>query len=157
MIHRNFKTDSLDKRILNILTQNARIPFLEIARKCRVSGAAIHQRIQKMQEAGIISGSQYNIDPKGLGYSTCAFIGIQVNLTTSSSHEEVFYKIKQIPEIVECHHISGKYSLLVKIFTNTNEHLKSVIIDKIQSIPEITFTETFISLEEGFVRQLPID
>ena len=86
------------------------------------------------------------------GYLTCAFIGIQINLTTTRTHEEVFEKIKQIPEIVECHHITGKYSLLAKIYTRNNEHLKQIIVDKIQSIPEITFTETFISLEEGFMR-----
>ena len=151
------KTDTLDKKILMILMRDARTPFLEIARECGVSGAAIHQRIHKLKESGIVAGSQMNIDPRGFGYNTCAFIGIQVNLTTSSTHEEVFQKIMEIPEIVECHHISGKYSLLVKIFTKTNEHLKGVIIDKIQSIPEITFTETFISLEEGFTRQFPID
>lgn len=154
---KNYHIDGLDKRILSLLIADARIPFLEIARRCRVSGAAIHQRIQKMKEAKVISGSQYNISPVGLGYNTCAFIGIQINLTTQSTHEEVFTKIMQIDEIVECHHISGKYSLFLKVFTKTNEHLKKIIIDKIQSIPEVTFTETFISLEEGFVRQLPVD
>lgn len=152
-----FHIDTLDRRILASLIQDARTPYLEIARKCRVSGAAIHQRIQKLKEAGIVSGSQCIINPKGIGYQTCAFIGIQINLTSESTHEEVFRKIMKIPEIVECHHITGKYSLLVKIFTKTNEHLKKVIIDKIQSIPEITFTETFISLEEGFLRQLPVE
>jgi Lrp/AsnC family transcriptional regulator for asnA, asnC and gidA len=88
---------------------------------------------------------------------TCAFIGIQINLNTISTHEEVFDRIKKIPEIVECHHITGKYSLLIKIYTRNNEHLKQLIVEKIQSIPEITFTETFISLEEGFTRALPVD
>lgn len=91
-----------------------------------------------------------------MGYMTCAFIGIQVNLTSTSTHDEVFKKIRQIPEIVECHHISGKYSLLIKIYTHNNEHLKKIIVEQIQSIPEISFTETFISLEEGFDRQLPV-
>jgi Lrp/AsnC family transcriptional regulator for asnA, asnC and gidA len=154
---KTFYLDSLDKRILSILIRDARTPYLEIARQCKVSGAAIHQRIEKMKENRIIAGSQINLDSKGVGYHTCAFIGIQINLTTRRTHEEVFEKIRQIPEIVECHHISGKYSLLVKIFTKTNEHLKKIIIEKIQSIPEITFTETFISLEEGFTRQLPVE
>lgn len=152
-----FHLDSLDRRILNLLLRDARMPFLEIARQCKVSGAAIHQRVQKMMEAGIITGSQFNLSAKGLGYMTCAFIGIQVNLTSTSTHEEVFQKIKRIPEIVECHHITGKYSLLVKIFTRNNEHLKKIIVEQIQSIPEIVATETFISLEEGFVRQLPVE
>ncbi|HNY07440.1 MAG TPA: Lrp/AsnC ligand binding domain-containing protein [Bacteroidales bacterium] len=155
MVH-HFHLDSLDKKILAILTADARIPYLEVARQCKVSGAAIHQRIQKMTEAGVISGTQFNLSNKGLGYLTCAFIGIQINLTTTRTHVEVFEKIRQVPEIVECHHITGKYSLLLKIYAHDNEHLKKIIIEKIQSIPEIIFTETFISLEEGFIRQLPV-
>jgi len=153
MIH-NFHLDSLDKKIINFLNEDARMPFVEVARRCKVSGAAIHQRVAKMEEAGVISGSSLRLNPKGMGYQTCAFIGIQVNLTSTSTHDEVFRKIQKIPEIVECHHISGKYSLLVKLFTRNNEHLKQVIVEQIQSIPEITFTETFISLETGFEREL---
>jgi Lrp/AsnC family transcriptional regulator, regulator for asnA, asnC and gidA len=146
--------DALDRKILDFLVKDARIPFIEIARRCKLSGAAIHQRVKKLKESGIISGTQVIIKPKGMGYMTCAFIGIQVNLTSTSTHDEVFRKISQIPEIVECHHISGKYSLLIKIYTKNNEHLKKIIVEQIQSIPEISFTETFISLEEGFDRQL---
>lgn len=153
----HFRLDTLDRRILKLLTADARTPFLEVARQCKVSGAAIHQRVQKMIEAGVVEGTQYNLSPKGMGYLTCAYIGIQVNLTSSISHEEVFRKIKHIPEVVECHHITGKYSLLIKIFTKNNEHLKKIIVEKIQSVPEITATETFISLEEGFVRQMPVE
>ena len=152
----NLHLDTLDKRILTILTADARIPFLEVARQCGVSGAAIHQRVQKMQDDGIITGSQFNLNIRNMGYQTCAFVGIQVNLTKESAHDDVFQKIREIPEIVECHHITGKYSLLVKIHTHNNEHLKKILVEKIQSILEITSTETFISLEEGFVRQIPI-
>jgi Lrp/AsnC family transcriptional regulator for asnA, asnC and gidA len=152
----NLHIDTLDRRILAILLKDARTPFVEVARKCRVSGAAVHQRVAKLTEAGVIDGSHFSLSPKALGYMTCAFIGIQVNLTSTSTHNEVFQKIEQIPEIVECHHISGKYSLLVKIYTLNNEHLKRVIVEKIQSIPEISFTETFISLEAGFERELPV-
>ena len=133
------------------------MPFLEVARICGISGAAVHQRVQKLMDAGIIKGSQFNLNPKGLGYQTCAFIGIQINLSVHSTHEEVFAKISKIPEIVECHHISGKYSLFVKVFTKNNEHLKKVIVEQIQSIVEVTSTETFISLEEGFTRNLPVN
>ena len=153
----NFHLDSLDKRILKLLMANARSPFLEVARKCGVSGAAIHQRVQKMIEEGLILGSQINVDPKKINYLTCAFIGIQVNLTHERAHQEVFQRIKEIPEIVECHHITGKYSLLVKIYAQSNEDLKKILVEKIQSIREITSTETFISLEEGFLRQIPVE
>ncbi len=152
-----FHLDSLDKRILTLLTKNARMPFLEVARQCGVSGAAVHQRVQKMVEEGVVKGSQFVLDNKMLGYNTCAFVGIQVNLVRETTHEEVFEKISEISEIVECHHITGKYSLLVKILTHSNEHLKKTLVEKIQSIREITGTETFISLEEGFVRQLPVE
>lgn len=155
-MEKNFHIDSLDRKILKQLINDSRIPFTEIAKICKVSGAAIHQRVRKMQEARIIKGSSMILDPKGMGYLTCAFIGIQVNLTSTSTHDEVFKKITRIPEIVECHHISGKYSLLLKIYTRNNEHLKQIIVEQIQSIPEITFTETFISLETGFERQLEL-
>lgn len=153
----NLQIDALDRKILTVLISNARIPFLELARKCRVSGAAIHQRVRSMAENGVFSGSQFLLNPKALGYQTCAFIGIQVHLRTTKSHLEVFEKISQVPEVVECHHISGKYSLLIKMYARDNEHLKNLIIEKIQSIPEVTFTETFVALQEGFNRQVPVD
>ena len=149
--------DSLDKKILSILLKNGRIPYTEVAKRCKVSGAAIHQRINKLQADGIISGSQINLNLKKMGYTTCAFIGIQVQLLSTKSHIDVFDKIKQIPEIVECHHISGKYSLLIKLYTKNNEHLKNLIIEKIQSIPKVVNTETYISLQEGFIRQLFVE
>ncbi|MEI6749604.1 MAG: Lrp/AsnC family transcriptional regulator [Bacteroidales bacterium] len=152
-----FHIDSLDKKILSLLTKEARMPFLEVARRCKVSGAAIHQRIQHMLEARVISGTQFNLSPKGLGFLSCAFIGIQINLTSTSTHEDVFNRIRKIPEIVECHHITGKYSLLIKIYARDNEHLKRIITEQIQSIPEISLTETFISLEEGFDRQVSLE
>ena len=156
-MNEKFRIDSLDERILSILMKDARVSYLEVARKCRVSGAAIHQRIQKMTEAGVITGSQFNVSTIGLGFVTQAFIGIQVNLTSTRTHDEVFEKIREVPEVVECHHTTGKYSLFIKIMAKNNEHLKNIIIEKVQSILEVTATETFISLEEGFNRQVPID
>jgi len=152
-----FQIDKTDQKILEVLTQNARMPFLEVARVCGISGAAVHQRVQKLMDAGVIKGSQFILNPKGLGYQTCAYIGIQVNLNANSTHQQVFQKIMEIPEIIECHHISGKYSLFVKVYTKNNEHLKKVIVEHIQSIVEVTSTETFISLEEGFSRNLPVN
>ncbi len=151
---KNFKVDNLDKFIIENLTKSARTPFVEIARMADVSGALIHQRVQKLEDEDVFKGSAFILNPKGLGYLTCAFIGIQVNLLTPHTHVEVYNKISEIPEITECHHVSGKYSLLVKIHTKNNEHLKNIIIEKIQSIQEITGTETIISLQEGFIRQL---
>ena len=149
--------DSLDKKILSFLMRNARMPFLEIARRCNVSGAAIHQRVNQLVANRIVSGSQFQVNPAGLGYGTCAFIGLVINLVSTSTHEEVFRRITRIPEITECHHVTGKYSLFVKIYAKNNEHLRKLITDHIQSIPEVTNTETFISLEVGFQRKLPVE
>ncbi|MDD3875830.1 MAG: Lrp/AsnC ligand binding domain-containing protein [Bacteroidales bacterium] len=153
---KKYQIDSLDRKILKFLIKNARMPYLEIARLCEVSGALIHLRINRMEKEGIIQGTHLSLSPQGIGLLTCAFIGIQVNLTSTRTHDEVFKKIQEIEEIVECHHISGKYSLLAKIYTADNEHLKNVIIEKIQSIPEIVSTETLVSLQEGFIRTIAV-
>ncbi|MBN2614667.1 MAG: Lrp/AsnC ligand binding domain-containing protein [Bacteroidales bacterium] len=153
----NYQIDTLDKNILSYLVKDARVSFLEVARQCRVSGASIHQRVARLQESGVLSGSQFCINPKGMGYMTTAFVGVQVNLTSTRTHDEVFNTIATIPEVVECHHTTGKYSLFLKIYARDNEHLKKILVENIQSILEVTATETFISLEEGFRRQLPAD
>ncbi len=152
----NLQIDTLDTNILEILSKNAKIPFIKIAELCGVSGAAIHQRIQKLEDAGVILGSRFILSPKALGYNTCAYIGVQVNLISTRTHDQVFEEISNIQEIVECHHITGKYSLLLKVYAKDNEHLKNIIVEHIQSIAEVTFTETFLSLQEGFSRLLPI-
>ncbi len=153
---KGFQIDSTDRKILEILSNNARMPYLEVARMVKISGAAVHQRMQKMIDAGVVKGSYFNLEPKGLGYTSCAFIGIQVSLTSTTTHQEVYECIREIPEIVECHHTSGKYSLFVKVFTKSNEHLKKIIVEQIQTIAGVNATETFISLEKGFHRQLPV-
>jgi len=151
-----FQLDSLDHKILEFLIRDARTSFLEIARQCHVSGALIHQRVDKLREANIISGSRFILIPKGLGYSSAAFVGVKVSLTSTHTQQEVFEKISKIQEVVECHHITGQYSLFLKIYAKDNEHLKNILVETIQSIPEVASTETFISLEEGFNRQLPV-
>ena len=150
----NLQIDTLDREILTMITQNARIPYLEVARECNVSGAAIHQRIQKLTKMGVITGSRFTVEPRKIGYKTCAYMGIF--LDKASLYREVLEKLKKIPEITQCHYTTGNYSIFVKIYTKDNEHLKTILTDKVQSIPGISRTETFISLEEGFSRSLPI-
>ena len=147
--------DSLDKKIIKLITQNARIPYLEVARECNVSGAAIHQRIQKLTNNGVITGSKFTIEPKKIGYKTTAYMGIF--LEQASLYNDVMAELQKIPEITQCHFTTGNYSVFIKIFARDNEHLKSVLTDKIQIIPGIARTETFISLEVGFNRSVPID
>lgn len=147
--------DYLDKKILSLITKNARIPYLEVARECNVSGAAIHQRIQKLTKMGVVTGSEFLLDPKQMGYTTCAFMGIF--LEKASLYESVVKQLMDIPEIVECHYTTGNYSIFVKVQTKTNEHLKDILSGKLQAIDGILRTETFISLEERFKRQLPVE
>lgn len=146
--------DSLDKKILSIIQGNARIPFLEVARECGVSGAAIHQRVQKLIRLGVIIGSEFIVDPKKLGFNTCAYIGIY--LEKAGLYKEVVAQLKDIPEIVQCDYTTGNYSIFIKVYTRDNLHLKEILADKIQSIRGIARTETFICLEESFIRQLPV-
>lgn len=147
--------DQLDKKILQLITHNARIPFLEVARECGVSGAAIHQRVQKLQTMGIIKGSEFVLNPTMIGYHTCAFIGIF--LKKASLFDEVVKLLEQIPQIVECHYTTGQYAIFIKIYAKSNEHLKRILHDRLQAIEGISSTETIISLDESFKRQLPVD
>jgi Lrp/AsnC family transcriptional regulator for asnA, asnC and gidA len=147
--------DELDRKILALITKNARIPYLEVARECKVSGAAIHQRIQRLSKLGVITGSEFSISPKKIGFNTCAYVGIF--LDSASLYPRVVEELKQIPEITQCHYITGGYSIFIKIYTRNNEDLKLLLVDKVQAIKGISRTETFISLEESFSRQLPLN
>jgi len=149
--------DNIDKLILSYLLKDAKMSYNLLAQKIGISNAAVYKRVERMKVNKIIVGSTINIDLKKLGYYTCAFIGIQVLLTKLHSHEEIFKRIKDIPEIIESHHISGKYSLLIKLVARDNEHLKNLIVSKIQSIDGVVSTETFISLEKGFVRSIDVN
>lgn len=151
----NLPIDSLDKKILSLITKNARIPFLEVARECNVSGAAIHQRIQRLMNLEVIKGSEFIINPAKIGYHTCAFMGIF--LKKASLFNKVVEMLQEIPQIVECHYTTGQYAIFIKIYARNNEHLKSMLHDSLQSISGIASTETIISLEETFKRQLPIE
>jgi Lrp/AsnC family transcriptional regulator, regulator for asnA, asnC and gidA len=150
----NPNIDKLDRKILSLITTNARIPYLEVARECKVSGAAIHQRIQRLIKLGIITGSEFVIDPKKIGYHTCAYIGIY--LESAHLYPELVEKLKKIPEITQCHYTTGVYAIFIKVYTKNNEDLKYVLVEKLQRIQGIARTETFISLEEGFSRQIPV-
>ena len=149
-----YQIDKLDKKILSIVSINARIPYLEVARVCNVSGAAIHQRMQRLFDNGIIIGSELKLDRKLIGYSTCAFLGIY--LEKAALYKEVMNSLEKIPEIIECHYTTGNYSIFIKIITKNNDHLKEIIADKLQTISGIARTESFISLEERLTRQIPI-
>jgi Lrp/AsnC family transcriptional regulator for asnA, asnC and gidA len=145
--------DSLDKKILKLVAEDARIPFLEVARACNVSGAAIHQRIQKLTSLGVLKGSQFIIDPEKIGYETCAYIGLY--LKDPESFDGVVEELKKIPEVVECHYTTGGYDMFIKIYARSNHHMLSIIHDQLQPLG-LQRTETIISFNEAIKRQLPV-
>ena len=146
------KIDELDKKILEIISNNARIPFKDVAAECGVSRAAIHQRVQHLIENGIITGSGFDVNPKCLGYSTCTYVGL--NLERGSMYKDVVQRLLNIPEIVECHFVTGKAALLLKAYCFDNDHLMEILINTIQNIPYIQSTETMISLDQAIERQV---
>ncbi len=148
------KIDNLDRRILNIIMRNARIPSKDVAVVCGVSRAAIHQRIARLVEMKVIVGSGYNVDPHMLGYNTCTYVGVK--LEKGSMYRDVVKELEKIPEVVECHFTTGPYSLLIKVYARDNNHLMTLLNDHIQQIPGVTETETLISLEQSLNRQIEV-
>ncbi|WP_077197446.1 Lrp/AsnC family transcriptional regulator [Prevotella ihumii] len=148
------KIDKLDKKILGILSHNARIPFKDVAAECGVSRAAIHQRVQHLIENGVITGSSFSINPKSLGYTTCTYVGL--NLERGSMYKEVVERINKIPEVIECHFTTGPYTSLVKLYAKDNEQLMDLLNNKLQTIPGVMSTETLISLEQSIKREIPV-
>jgi Lrp/AsnC family transcriptional regulator for asnA, asnC and gidA len=148
------KIDKLDRKILEIISQNARIPFKDVAEVCNVSRAAIHQRVQKMIEMKVIVGSGYHVDPRVLGFNTCTYIGVK--LERGSMYKDVVPEFEKIPEIVECHFTTGPYTMLIKMYARDNEHFMELLNGKIQEIPGVISTETLISLRQSIKKEIPV-
>ncbi|MDR2824527.1 MAG: AsnC family transcriptional regulator [Prevotellaceae bacterium] len=147
------KLDSLDKKILKLISADARIPFLEVARECGVSGAAIHQRVQKLKKRVVIEGSEFLVNNYRIGYQTCAYVGLKI--ANTKNYDGVVAALRNISEVVECHFATGRFEMFVKIYTKDNRHLLQIIVDNIMQINGVLDTETFqISLEEIFRRQI---
>jgi Lrp/AsnC family transcriptional regulator for asnA, asnC and gidA len=154
VINKNIHIDGIDKKILRALMGDARTPVLEIARQVGISGAAIHQRLRKLEKSGLIAGSKFIINPKVLGYTTMAFVGIY--LDKAVSNPQAVKQLKKIPEVLECHYTTGNWSILIKILCKDNEHLMHLLNNDIQSITGVSRTETFISLDQQIERQIKI-
>lgn len=150
-----YNVDEIDQKILKYLIKNARMPFLEIARECGISGAAIHQRVKKLEEGGVITGSRLEISPKALGYDVSAYVGIQIS--EANLYDSVINSLKSIPEVVECNFITGKYAIFIKLYCRNNEQLMHIMVNIIHGIKGVTQTETFLSLNEAFERQVDVD
>lgn len=154
MNKKNLHIDGIDKIILKHLTQNARSSILGIAREVGISGAAIHQRLRKLEASGLLKGSKYILDPKILGYKTLAFVGVY--LDTSNKYKEVIKRLTAIPEVVESHYTTGNYSLFIKLQCKDNEHLMTILNTQIKTIKGVIRIETFLSLDQQIDRQITI-
>ncbi len=148
----NYHIDQTDQKILSFLVKNARMPFLEIARECGVSGAAIHQRVKKLEENGVITGSRLLVKPQALGLNVCAFISVA--LSEANKYPDVVEAFRKIPEVVECHFVTGKYNMLLKVFCFGHDHLMEILVNTIQRIPYVQSTDTMISLDQAIERQV---
>jgi len=149
------KIDELDKKILRIITQNARIPFKDVAEQCHVSRAAIHQRVQKMIESGLILGSGYNVSHRMLGYNLCVFVGI--TLEKGNMYDAVCTELEKIPQITEAYYTLGTYSMIIRMYAKNDLDLMQLLNGRIQSIPGVAKTETLTALDRRFSRILPIE
>lgn len=154
IIDEKVNIDAIDKTILHELMEDARKPILEIARSIGISGAAIHQRLRKLEKAGLIEGSKLVINPRILGYTTLAFVGVYLDKAVSSP--QAVKKLKEIPEVLECHYTTGNWSIFLKILCKNNEHLMAVLNKNIQAIDGVSRTETFISLDQQIQRQIKV-
>ena len=146
--------DELDRKIISLILNDARVPFLEVARECNVSGAAIHQRIQRLTKLGVIRGTQYNVSPALMGYETCAFIGL--NLRDPSRSDKVVKALEKVHEVVECHQTTGAFDLFVKVFARNNHDLLDIIHEKLQPLG-LSRSETIISFDEPINRTISLD
>jgi len=149
------KIDQLDRKILQIITKNARMPFKDVAEECGVSRAAIHQRVQRLIDIDVITGSGYHVNPKMLGFQMCVYIGI--TLERGSMYKEVVDELEKIPEIVESQYTLGSYTILIKLYAKNDIHLMELLNGKIQEIPGVATTETLTSLDQRIRRSIPIE
>ena len=148
------KLDGIDKKILQMLMENSRRPILEIAKNIGISGAAIHQRLRKLEKNNLIIGSSIKVNTKILGYTTMAFIGIFLDRATNN--KTVVNQLREIKEILECHYTTGDWSILAKLICKDNEDLMEILTKKIQTIKGVARTETYISLEQQINRQITL-
>ena len=147
-----YQIDDTDRKILSFLVRDARMAYLEIARECGVSGAAIHQRIKRLEKQGIVIGSRLLVEPEALGLNVCAFV--QIALVEGNKMMEVKEELTKIPELVECHFVTGKYTFLIKLYCRDNEHLMNIVTEKLLKIPYIQSTETLLSLQAVIDRNI---
>jgi Lrp/AsnC family transcriptional regulator for asnA, asnC and gidA len=149
---KNYDIDNVDLKILALLTEDAKMPYTEVAKKVFVSGGTVHVRMRKLEEMGIVEGTTLKMDYSKMGYDITAFLGIY--LEKSSLYDQVIKKLYNIPEIVKVHYTTGNYNIFIKMHCRDTNHLKDVLHDKIQKVEGIERTETIISLDESLNRHI---
>ena len=145
--------DNLDLSILTSLSTNARTPYLEIARDNGVSGAAVHQRVQRLMANKVINGSHCNIEPSAVGFTVVAYLGI--NALPGTDVENLAVELSKIEEITECHIVSGRFDIIAKLYARDNHDMLTIIRERTRQL-EIASTETLVSFREAFVRPIPV-
>jgi Lrp/AsnC family transcriptional regulator for asnA, asnC and gidA len=146
--------DKLDFQIIQEMMETAEVSYADLGKKLFVSGGTIHVRIKKLQELGIVKGTKLSVDMKEFGYDVIAFIGIY--LEKSSLYDTVAKELKKIPEIVRLNYTTGNYSMFAEVVCKDIQQLKFVLHDELQKIKGIERTETFISLDESFSRNVVV-
>ena len=147
--------DSIDRKILKIITLNARIPFKDVAEQVGISRTSVHQRVQRMTDLGIIEDSGFHVNPQKLGFNMCVYVGI--TLEKGSLYNSVVAELEKIPEIVESQYTLGAYTILIKLYARNASHLLQLLNGRIQEIPGVISTETLTSLDQRIKRSVPID
>ncbi|WP_294243189.1 Lrp/AsnC ligand binding domain-containing protein [uncultured Chryseobacterium sp.] len=149
----SYQLDSIDKEIIYMLMDNAKTSLAHIAKNIGISTTAVHQRIKKLEQAGVIENSISFLNPKKIGYKVTSYIG--VFLDKPSHYPDMVKSLRDINEVVEAHYTTGNYTIFLKVICKDNDHLMQ-ILSKLQKLKGVTRTETFISLEQGIYRQLKV-
>lgn len=150
----NNQLDALDARIVNELTENARIPYSQLAKNLNVSNSLVHQRIRKLEDTGVLGNAQFSLTADKLGYETCAFT--QIIIGEPKFLKSIIHELEKIPEIVECVNTVGRYAIMVKIYAVNNTHLRDIVYERILTIKGVTETNTMVTFETNFNRSLKL-
>ena len=147
-------TDKLDLEILRMLSENARKPYLEIARDLGMSGAAVHQRVQRLVANKVILGSECIIAPSEVGYEVVAYLG--VNVLPGTDIDTMIESLLEIPNICECHVVAGRFDIIAKMYARDNKHMLEIIQDQVLHL-NVASTETMVSFRQAFRRPIPVE
>lgn len=146
--------DYINQQIIKMLSADGRMAYSEIAKELKISNSLVHQRVKKLQDTGIISGFSIQLNAKKIGYETITYTGIATKEARFAY--SIAEKLKEIPEVVECHFVSGKYALFLKIVAANNEEFRKVLYETIHNIEGVGSTDSFISFGSAFQKNISL-